>query len=159
MIAFHGSPFLFDQFDPAKLGVRRPGSEGHGLYLTDQHAVAAGYGQYCYEVSVPEGVYLDNDMACDDQPEPARAILTEALSRQTGYRRFRLDNAAHQDVYSQVGQLLYYCRKAGVPLEPDLVAAGYVGCRRQNPGWLEFVVFEPDRLPIASVSAPLERAA
>ncbi|MER9174601.1 hypothetical protein NKH72_13510 [Mesorhizobium sp. M0955] len=159
MKAFHGSPCLFDRFDAAKLGVRRPGSEGHGVYLAAQRNVAAAYGGYCYEVSIPEGVYLDNDSLCEHQSEPARTLLLEALSRQKGYNRFRLDNAANQDIYTQVGQLLVCCRKDGVPLEPVLIAAGYVGCKRQNPGWLEFVVFDPAHLRIVSVSTPLKRAA
>lgn len=159
MIAFHGSPYLFDRFDPAKL---LRGSQGHGLYLADRYEVAAGYGQYCYEVEIPDGPYIDNNKACDEQPEPARSILIVGLSRQTAYRKFRLEAAFSGDnihYYSQVGQLLCYCRKDGAALEPSLIAAGLKGCKMSDPDGLEFVVFDPAHLRIVSVSTPLKRAA
>ncbi|TGT35688.1 hypothetical protein [Mesorhizobium sp. M8A.F.Ca.ET.165.01.1.1] len=152
MIAWHGSPVLFDRFEPLKLGVRRMGSEGHGLYLADHYEVAAGYGLLCYEVEIPDGPYIDNDRAWDQQPAPARTILADGLSRQIGYRKFRIEDAFNQDIYSQIGQLLRYCRQDGNPLEPALIEAGYKGCEKFNATWREFVVFDPDRLRILSVT-------
>lgn len=158
MIAFHGSDALFEVFDASKFGAFRPGTEGHGAYLTDRSDIAGIYGQYGYEVAIPDGRYLDNNKPCAEQTEPARMILTDALSRQKGWPR-RLDDACNQDIYSQVGLLLSYLRKDGAPHEPALIAAGYVGAKRRNPNWLEIVVFEPESFRIVSVSTQAKRAA
>lgn len=186
MIAFHGSPCLFDRFDAAKIGVpARPlwpvkpggvvGSEGWGIYLTNDRQYAATYavqrwryeiapvsqgGGYVYDVQAPDGVYIDNARLCSEQPEPARTILLEAISRfddlqlrQKRWLKYRIDNATGQNHYSQIGVLLRAYRMAGSPLEPNLIAAGHVGCKRR---WDEettvFTVFDPDRLQILSAS-------
>ncbi|MER8709136.1 hypothetical protein NKH49_26950 [Mesorhizobium sp. M1088] len=55
----------FRPLRPAKL---LRGWQGHGLYLADRCEVAAGYGQYCCEVEIPGGPYIDNHKACDGSP-------------------------------------------------------------------------------------------
>ncbi|MER9502446.1 hypothetical protein [Mesorhizobium sp. M0587] len=195
MIAFHGSPCLFQDFDPGKIGSqwRHGGSEGFGIYLTDDREVAARYalpgasmhvavpqpwygwhqkptpngkeegtrGQgYVYKVEAPDGPFLDNDVLCSEHPQPARSIFEKGFSALKGRGPTRgywlhvlADAQNNRAYYSQVGRLLFYCRKNGTPLEPMLAAAGYVGCKKQDRGTNEFVCFDPRALRILSVSA------
>lgn len=178
MIAFHGSPCLFDRFDASKLGsvCKHTGSEGSGMYVANSRYVASCYSApppystgFLYEVEAPDGVYIDNDKLCAEQPEPVRTLMLEAIERLTlsgpmsGYRKFRIDNApTTPDVPSQVGQVLYYARKSGNSLEPVLAAQGYVGCMKRQEergGYVEFAVFEPSVLRILSVAEHKERIA
>ncbi|TPM14015.1 hypothetical protein [Mesorhizobium sp. B2-3-6] len=61
MIAFHGSPCLFQHFNAGKIGSqwRYGGSEGFGIYLTDDRDVAARYALPGAEmhVAVPQPWY------------------------------------------------------------------------------------------------------
>lgn len=86
--------------------------------------------------------------------EQAKAIFQDVsfTGPMAGYWRFVIEEAPNQDVYSQVGRLLVYCRKQGTPLEPALSAAGFKGCKKLNPTWREFVVFDPEQLQILSVT-------
>lgn len=182
LIAWHGSPVLFDRFDAGKIGSqwKHGGAEGYGIYLTDRQEVAAGYAVpgwrggaavraqngfgYLYEVEAPTGEYIDNAELCADQPEPARSIFVNAMADlkgpMAGYWRFVLDSM--DGAYSQVGRLLCYSRKCGNALEPILLAAGYVGCKNRVEAWggaSEFVVFDPRCLTILSVAPQVEKAA
>jgi hypothetical protein len=173
MIAWHGSPSRFERFDAAKIGTRTDvGSQGRGVYVTDSREIACVYAApswwhiskgYVYEVDTPDGEYVDNAKLIDDQPEPARTILHDAIGRlagpMSGYWRFVIAKAPENaPYYTQVGKILSFSRNNGTPAEPVLAAAGYVGCINQmNECGREFAVFDPDLLRILSV-APHERA-
>lgn len=184
MIAFHGSPCLFDRFEAAKIGSqwRYGGAQGHGVYLAEDRDIAANYAVpgwrggaavrasngrgYVYEIDAPDGEYIDTGIPCAEQPEPARSIFEKGFSSlkgpKAGYWRHVLDDAPNNTVYySQVGKLLYFARKAGSPLEPILAAAGYIGCKGQVQVWgsSEFAIFEPSVLRILSVAEQKERMA
>ncbi|MER9816496.1 hypothetical protein [Mesorhizobium sp. M0129] len=183
MIAFHGSPHLFEHFELPRADscVRVAGStEGRGIYLTTDRAYATTYaayadgnwrigdsGGYLYEVSAPDGAYLDTERLISEQPEPARTVLSEAFSRfdtlrfpQKNYWKFRIETMAEAPIHTQVGLLLMGCFKGGLFVEPDLIAAGYVGCKRsREDGADEYVVFDPAQVQILSVAALLEERA
>ena len=176
MIAYHGSPVLFDRFDAGKIGsVNDRGANGYGIYLTDHRGIAESYAApkwkgpdyakgFLYEVEVPDGEYLSCDWLCVDQPEPVRSVLLDGIDRlagpRAGYWKFVINDAPQMTrYYSQIGRLLHFSRLNGTPLEPDLAACGYVGCKKWREDWgvWEFVVFDPSDLRILSV-AEHERA-
>ncbi|RWN19754.1 MAG: hypothetical protein EOR88_11570 [Mesorhizobium sp.] len=173
MIAWHGSPVLFDRFDAGKIGTQTDGgSQGYGMYVTDCRDIACSYAApswwhvrkgYVYEVEAPDGEYIDNSKFLDHQPEPVRAILHAAIEQlagpMSGYWRFVIGSAPENAAYhSQIGVILSFSRKNGTPAEPVLAAAGYVGCiNKMDDRGHEFAVFDPDRLRIRSVTPHEQR--
>jgi hypothetical protein len=197
MIAWHGSPMLFDAFEAEKIGSqwRHGGAEGFGIYLTDNRDIAGSYATpgwqdeqarelktaqiydnsgmvarpghpqgwrgYVYEIEAPDGPFIDNDLLCSEQDQPARSIFEQGFAELKGpqYRYWKHVLATapeNKHYYSQVGKLLSFCRKSGTPLEDRLVAAGYVGCKKRVRDWggsNEFAIFDPSVLRIVSVSA------
>jgi hypothetical protein len=175
MIAWHGSPVLFDRFDAAKIGSqwRHGGANGYGIYLTDDRAAAETFAApawlgrdnkgFLYEVEAPDGEYVNCDWLCSDQPEPVRSILLDGINGlgdgpTSRFWKFVINDAPQMaGYYSQIGKLLYFSRLNGTPLEPGIAACGYVGCKKWREGGSEFAVFDPSDLRILSV-AEHERA-
>lgn len=171
MIAWHGSPVLFDRFESGKI---THGSEGFGIYVTEHREMACSYAVpgiwrttgaprhgHVYEVETPDGEYIDNSMSIDDQPAVARAILLDAIDRlsgpRAGYCRFVIaDEGNYNPDWSQVGRALFFARQSGIILEPVLAAAGYAGCMYNTEKVSEFSIFNPSDLRILSVT-PYER--
>lgn len=168
MIAWHGSPILFDRFDVSRI---KTASEGFGIYITERRNIASHYAApgvwrkesdpragYVYEVEAPDGEYIDNSKPLDDQPATARAILLDAVAMlsgsMSGWWRFVIANAPTEyPRYTQVGKTLYFARQNGTPVEPTLATAGYAGCKYVTDLANEFAIFDSGALRIISVSA------
>lgn len=175
MIAWHGSPALFDRFDAGSISPAQ--SEGFGIYVTEHRDIACHYATpgvwrqsgaprcgYVYEVEAPDGEYIDNSKFFDEQPAVVRAILLDAVDRlagpMAGYWRFVIAAAPSQyPQYTQVGKTLSFARKNGTPVEPSLIAAGFAGFKLITDVMNEYVIVDPAVLKVRSVAPVEERMA
>lgn len=158
---YHGSPYRFSRFDPAKVGSgegaigARRSYEGYGTYLTDSETAARWYARhnkppgkrsptyYKVKVGVHPDTFLDLDRPLTQQPKPVQEALA-AL----GFR-----NGRGVDIMKELGGLDPRTAKAAAE---RLRQVGISGVRFPNSWHLGgkagtgYTVFDPSILEIVA---------
>lgn len=119
MELYHGSPFLFDQFDLAGAGEGTGIKFGFGIYLTEVEASAVHYSQprnldlmpehYLYTVEIPE-LSEDNHIV---SALPVSATIVQKVEERLGVSVPNNIKAKGKDFRKWVGTTLTGAKKAG----------------------------------------------
>ena len=170
---FHGSPYLFKQFDPRKIGTGE-GAQAYGAgsgYTAQSKEVAENYAGkpigFLYKGDIPDEIipsFLDWNKRLADQPE-VLGLLQGRKSLQEYAGDKGIGNLKGEDVYNFIasefdaGQAEAYGKASEELTNLGVRGVRYLdqASRKAGEGTSNFVVFQPEDYKIETINdIPLE---